>query len=101
MVLALTKALGEEASVFSLTAPEGTPTAATATPPAPFKGSGTFTLESPSTAAWTGDLSVEIPTLGSVDLTGPGWWAGACAARCTKTFPEGLSVGFGVDSRLP
>jgi len=101
MVLAQTKALGEEAGVFSLTAPEGTPTEATVNPPAPFKGTGTFKLESPTTASWTGDLSVEIPTLGTVNLAEPGFWAGACAARCTKTFPEGLSIGFQVVSRLP
>jgi hypothetical protein len=94
-IFASTKKFGEEKGLFSLTAPEGTPTEATVTPPAPFSGSATFKLESPTTASWTGDLSVEIPTLGTVSLAEPGWWAGACAAHCTKTFPPGLSIGFG------
>jgi hypothetical protein len=93
-VFASAKKLGEEAGLFSLTAPEGTPTEATVTPPAPFSGSATFKLESPTTASWSGDLSVEIPTLGKVSLAEPGWWAGACAAHCTKTFPPGFRVGF-------
>lgn len=94
MVLASTKKLGEGEGLFSLTAPNGSPTEATVTPPAPFSGSATFKLESPTTASWTGDLSVEIPTLGKVSLAEPGWWAGACAARCTKTFPPGFTIGF-------
>jgi hypothetical protein len=93
-VFASTRALGEEKGLFSLTAPEGTPTEATVDPPAPFSGSATFKLESPTTASWTGDLSVEIPTLGTVRLAEAGWWAGACAASCTKTFPPGFRVGF-------
>lgn len=101
LVMAVTKGLGEDASVFSLTAPEGTPTEVVVDPPAPFKGTGTFKLESPTTAAWTGDLSVDIPTLGTVGLTEPGWWAGACAAVCTKTFPPGLNILVGVVARRP
>jgi hypothetical protein len=93
-VSASTTKLGEEAGLLSLTAPNGTPTEATVTPPAPFSGSATFKLESPTTASWIGDLSVEIPTLGTVSLTESGFWAGACAARCTNTFPPGFRVGF-------
>jgi hypothetical protein len=93
-VFASTRKLGEEKGLFSLTAPEGTPTEATVDPPAPFSGSATFKLESPTTASWTGDLSVAIPTLGTVSLAEPGWWAGACAARCTKTFPKRSSANF-------
>lgn len=93
-VSASTEKLGEEKGQFSLTAPEGTPTEATVTPPAPFSGSATFKLESPTTASWTGDLRVEIPTLGKVSLAEPGWWAGACAAHCTNTFPEPVLFGF-------
>lgn len=93
-VFASTRALGEEKGLFSLTAPEGTPTEATVDPPAPFSGSATFKLESPTTASWTGDLNVEIPTLGKVSLAEPGFWAGACAASCTKTFAPGFKVGF-------
>lgn len=98
---ALTRVLGEGKGLFSLTAPSGTPTEAMVDPPAPFSGTATFKLESPTTASWTGDLSVEIPTLGTVNLTEPGFWAGACAAHCTNTFPPGMQVLFGVSSRLP
>lgn len=91
---ATTSVPGKEEGEFSLTAPGGTPTEATVHPPAPFSGTGTFKLESPTTASWTGDLSVKVPTLGRVDLTEPGFWAGACAAYCTRTFPEGLRIGF-------
>jgi hypothetical protein len=93
-VFATTEVLGKEAGLFSLTAPSGTPTEATVDPPAPFSGTGTFKLESPTTASWTGDPSVEIPTVGTVNLAEPGFWAGACAAHCTRTFPEGLQIGF-------
>ena len=89
------------AGLFSLTAPDGTPTEATVKPPAPFSGTATFKLESPTTASWTGDLSVELPTLGTVDLAEPGFQAGACAAQCTKTFPDGAEIGFLTASRLP
>jgi len=92
-IFATTSVLGQEKGQFSLTAPNGTPIEATVAPPAPFTGSAAFELESPTTASWTGDLSVEIPTLGTVDLTGPGFQAGACAAHCAKTFPSHASFG--------
>ena len=94
-VFAITSVVDDEGA-FSLKPVDGTPTEATLEPPAPFSGSGAFKLESPTTASWTGDLTVEIPTLGRVDLAEPGFWAGACeAARCTKTFPPGRQVLFG------
>lgn len=92
---------GEKIGVYSMTKAEGTPTEAQVNPPAPFTGSGTFKLETPTEASWSGDLSVEVPILGRVSLTAPGSWAGACATNCTATFPEGFSVGFGFSSRLP
>jgi hypothetical protein len=100
LIVASTRAASEEATSFSLTAPEGTPSEATVAPPAPFSGTATFKLESPTAASWTGDLSVEIPTLGTVDLTEPGFRAGACAANCTKTFPHGMGFGIVGISRL-
>ncbi len=100
-IFAATSILAEEQGVFSLTAPEGTPTEATVDPPAPFSGSAAFKLESPTTMSWTGDLNVEVPTLGRVNLTEPGFWAGACATHCTKTFPPGTSIGFFTFARLP
>jgi hypothetical protein len=102
LVVATSRAVGEDGKAgFSLTAPSGTPTEATVAPPAPFSGTATFKLESTTTASWTGDLSVEVPTLGTVNLAEPGFWAGACAAECTKTFPPGVKIGFLTFSRLP
>jgi hypothetical protein len=102
LIVATTRAVGEEGKAnFALTAPSGTPTEATVAPPAPFSGTATFKLESMTTASWSGDLSVEVPTLGTVNLAEPGFWAGACAAECTKTFPPGVKIGFLTPSRLP
>jgi hypothetical protein len=102
LIDATTRATGEEGKAnFSLTAPGGTPTEATVDPPAPFSGTATFKVESATTASWTGDLSVEVPTLGTVNLAEPGFWAGACATACTKTFPPGVKIGFLTPSRLP
>jgi hypothetical protein len=80
-------------TAFSLPAGSGTPTEATVEPPAPFIGSATFRLESPEQSSWTGDLSVEMPTLGTVSLAGPGFWSGLCArGSCTKTFPPDVEI---------
>jgi hypothetical protein len=59
---------------------------ATVTPPTPFEGSGTFEVESPTGASWTGDLSVAIPTVGKVNLTAPGTWSTLCeGSSCVET----------------
>jgi hypothetical protein len=66
--------------------PAGVLTDATAMPPAPFEGTGTFHAESPTTASWTGDLGIEFPgTIGTVPLTGPGFTSRLCegAEHCT------------------
>lgn len=61
------------------------------TPPAPFSGSGTFHLQGPSSASWTGDLAVELPAFGRVPLTGPQIAAGTCeGTHCTLTLPPAL-----------
>jgi hypothetical protein len=67
----------------------------TLAPPAPFHGSATFQLTSPTTSTWTGDLGVEIPGLGEVPLAGSEFWSAYCTeAGCTKTLPPGVRVGF-------
>jgi hypothetical protein len=69
---------------FLVPGPLGALTDATVEPPAPFKGSGTYHLESPTTASWTGDLSVAFPGIGSVPLVGPGFSARLCEGfTCT------------------
>jgi hypothetical protein len=81
-------------SGFTVTESAGAPTEATVEPPAPFHGSATFELESPTTASWAGDLSVEIPTLGKILLTAPGTWSILCEGTvCTETLPAGMRVG--------
>jgi len=93
-VFATTMVLDDEGAI-SLTSAGGTPSEATLEPPAPFSGTASFKLESPTTASWAGDLSVEIPTLGKVALAKPGFWAGACAGtHCTNTFPPGFQLAF-------
>jgi hypothetical protein len=62
---------------------------ATLEPPAPFSGTATFKLEGPQTASWTGDLTVELPGLAKLPLTGKKILAGICKGRtnCTDTLP--------------
>jgi hypothetical protein len=45
-------------------------TSATVSPPSPFTGSGTFLRNADGSASWTGSLSVPLPGLGTVQLTG-------------------------------
>ncbi|HEX8752030.1 MAG TPA: hypothetical protein VF731_01325 [Solirubrobacterales bacterium] len=45
-------------------------TSAIVTPPAPFIGTGTFLRNADGSASWTGSLSVPLPGLGTVSLTG-------------------------------
>jgi hypothetical protein len=81
-------------------------TEATLRPPAPFSGSANFRLESPLTAKWTGDLTVELPGLGGVPLAGDEFQAGLCKGRsnCTEPLPPHLAqifesgIGFGARS---
>jgi hypothetical protein len=74
-------------SYFRVPGPVGTLTDATVVPPAPFKGTGVYHAESPTTATWTGDLSVEFPGIGDVPLTGPDFTARLCegVTTCTGT----------------
>ena len=93
VVFARADAAGGSAKFSILEAP-GAPTEATVEPPAPFAGSATFRLESPTTASWSGDLSVEVPILGKIDLTGPRFWSGLCTGTtCTETLPSGPGLG--------
>jgi hypothetical protein len=61
----------------------------------PFSGSGLFKLGSPTKASWTGDLGVEIPTLGVVGLTGPKSSSALCiGTECTKASPSTTEFGW-------
>jgi hypothetical protein len=81
-------------SGFTASAPGATPREATLAPPAPFSGSATFQLRTPTKGSWTGDLAVGLPGLGRILLTGARFYAGLCEnSKCTKTLPESSSRG--------
>lgn len=46
-------------------------TTATVSPPAPFTGAGSFRRNGDGSTTWTGNLSVPVPGLGTIDLTAP------------------------------
>jgi hypothetical protein len=67
------------------------PATATIEPPFPFSGSATFEAPSRRTATLAGDLSAELPEVGTVALAGPGTAAGLCHGHtCTKSLPKPL-----------
>lgn len=71
----------------------GSPQTVEVKPPAPFVGSAVFALTSPKTSTFEGDLSVEMPGLGTVSLAGPDHWSVLCEERkCTDTGPPGLQI---------
>jgi hypothetical protein len=85
--------VGGEAAQLSFSGSGAAPEAASAAPPPPFQGSAAFHLTSPTTATWEGSLSVALPGLGSVPLTGPGFWSAACSGHsCTHTAPGNVKL---------
>jgi hypothetical protein len=91
-VFASVSAEGEPAS-FLTPDPAGTLEDASVSPPAPFHGSATFHLDSPTSASWTGTLGVELPGVGSVPLAGAGFWSALCEdTTCTKTLPPNVRL---------
>jgi hypothetical protein len=81
-------------STFLTPDPAGTLEDASVSPPAPFHGSATFHLDSPTSASWTGTLSVELPGVGEVPLVGGGFWSALCEDEtCTKTVPPNVRLG--------
>ncbi len=79
-------------SQFSFASAGGEPSETTVEPPAPFSGSATFKLESPKVASWTGDLRIDLPLLGEVELTGPSFRSALCeGVTCTPT-TSGLAI---------
>lgn len=93
-VFASVSAEGEPA-MFLTPDPAGTLEDASVSPPAPFHGSATFHLDSPTSASWTGTLGVELPGVGDVPLAGTGFWSALCEdLTCTKTLPPNLRLAF-------
>lgn len=85
--------IGGEAPQLSLSGSGGAPEAGSAAPPPPFQGSAAFHLTSPTTSAWEGNLGVNLPGMGTVPLTGPGFWSAACLrTSCTNTAPRNVKL---------
>jgi hypothetical protein len=82
-------------ATFVMPDPAGVLENASVSPPAPFHGTATFHLDSPTSASWAGTLSVELPGIGDVPLAGTGFWSALCEdTTCTKTLPPGVWVAF-------
>lgn len=95
MTTSITAGVSAKSSQFTVSSPTGTPSEAVVEPPAPFAGSATFKLESPTVADWSGDLRIDLPLLGEVHLTEPSFWSMLCEGlTCTDTAPPGTEVGF-------
>lgn len=95
MTTSITAGVLAKSSQFTVSSPTGTPSEAVVEPPAPFAGSATFKLESPTVADWSGDLRIDLPLLGEVHLTEPSFWSMLCEGlTCTNTAPPGAHVGF-------
>jgi hypothetical protein len=78
-------------ATFVMPDPAGVLENASVSPPAPFHGTAAFHLDSPTSASWTGTLSVELPGVGDVPLAGTGFWSALCEdTTCTKTLPPGV-----------
>lgn len=68
-------------STFRVPDPEGAPENVVLEPPPPFSGTGTFHRTSESVFAWDGDLSVSLPGLESLSLTGTSFDTNYCAGK--------------------
>ena len=71
----------ENTGVFEVAQP---PRSATLDPPAPFSGSAEFLQEPGHQFSWLGDLAVELPGIGPVNLAGPAFGATLCIGHSCK-----------------
>jgi hypothetical protein len=60
------------------------PVKATVAPPSPFSGTASYLDQPGATPSWSGDLSVRLPGVGAVPLTGPGFSADFCRLHSPK-----------------
>ncbi|HEX5990647.1 MAG TPA: hypothetical protein VFY75_10610 [Solirubrobacterales bacterium] len=67
-----------EPETFTVSPLGSSPLRATVSPPAPFSGSAAFEKTPDGPTVWSGDLSAELPGLGTVPLTGPDYRAQMC-----------------------
>jgi len=75
-------------STFVVSGPTARPITASVAPPFPFSGTGAFESGSGHPATWSGDLSVSLPGLGTVPLTGSPFTARLCRDLSCACPPE-------------
>jgi hypothetical protein len=68
-------------SAFEITGSPSRLTSAVVTPPAPFSGTGSFEAASGELAEWAGTLAVDLPGLGTVQLTGSQFTPELCLGK--------------------
>lgn len=66
---------------FEMSGPANRPEAAAISPPAPFSGAASFSSRPDAKAEWLGDLAVELPGAGTVNLAGPRFGSELCFGR--------------------
>jgi hypothetical protein len=81
---------------FAVTPLGAVPATATVSPPSPFEGSATLTKSPGGATSWTGDLSVELPGRGTLDLTGRSFAAKLCRNISCACNQRQLCVGISV-----
>jgi len=78
MTISRTASASAEASTFAVSAPSARPAVASVAPPFPFSGTAVFEGADGLAPTWSGDLSVSLPGLGAVPLTGSPFTARLC-----------------------
>jgi hypothetical protein len=78
MTIARSASASADASTFVVSAPAVRPPVASVAPPSPFSGTAAFEGATGQAPIWSGDLSVSLPGLGSVPLTGSLFTARLC-----------------------
>jgi hypothetical protein len=78
MTISRSASAGAEASTFAVSAPSVRPAVASVAPPFPFSGTAVFEGADGHAPTWSGDLSVSLPGLGAVPLTGSPFTARLC-----------------------
>ncbi len=68
-------------SAFEVAGSPSQPTSAVVTPPAPFSGTASFEAIPGELAEWAGTLAVDLPGVGTVQLTGPRFTPELCLGK--------------------
>lgn len=70
-----------DSSAFEIAGSPSRPMSAVLTPPSPFNGTASFKAIPSESAEWAGTLEVDLPGLGIVPLTGPGFTPELCLGK--------------------